>query len=247
MNKSMGIDKLMCEAVFRSLEYVKERGSMLTLGRQGIHVHPDVINMFLEENKYVDLKDKYVWGYCEELFKDIGFSRVDSLDYSNYENASIIHNFNTPVSNELHCKYSLILDGGTTEHLFNTPQVCENIINLLEIGGVYVSVTPNNNLSGHGIYQFSPEFFLSAFSLKYGMEVQELYLAKVESKFKDWLNVNDRRGGKNGRNITKFDGDTHVCIIAIIRKVTNERENLLVNSPNQYSYENVDWAAAGGV
>ena len=237
----MGIDKLMCEAAFRSLTYVKEKENMLTLGRQGIHVHPHIINLFLDKNNYSHLQNKYEWGYCENLFKDIGFNSVESLDYSLYEGASIIHNFNTPVSKNLHGKYNLIMDGGTIEHLFNIPQVCENIINLLDINGVYVSVIPNNNLSGHGIYQFSPEFFLSAFSRKYGMEVQELYLAKVESDFTDWINVNDHKSESNGRNITKFDGNTHVCIISIIKKVSNERENLISNSPNQYSYENNSW------
>ena len=50
---------------------------------------------------------------------------------------------------------------------------------LLEIDGIFCSVTCNNNFSGHGMYQFSPEFFLSTLTPKYGMEIKELFIAKI--------------------------------------------------------------------
>jgi SAM-dependent methyltransferase len=174
---------------------------------------------------------------------DLGFENIDSIDNSPYEGASIIHNMNNPIPNHLIQRYDYILDAGTTEHIFNIPQVCENIIDLLSPEGIYVSITPNNNLSGHGIYQFSPEFYLSAYSKKYGMEVKELYIGKVGSGINEWINVNDFNEKNDGRNISKFDTTEHVYIIAIIQKLTidYERENLITNSPNQYSYENIDW------
>lgn len=237
----MGVDYTGCEAIFRSFKYITNKKNVLTLGRQGIHIHPHTIDYFLEKNGWAHLKNKYHWGFCEPLFTDIGFETVDSIDNSSYEGASIIHNMNQPIPTQYHNRYDYILDAGTTEHIFNTPQVCENIINALTIGGVYVSIIPNNNLSGHGIYQFSPEFFLSAYSPKYGMEVQELYLAKVGSGYDTWIHVNDFNAAENGRNTSRFESTDHVYIIAIIRKVSNDRLNLITNSPNQYSYENIDW------
>ena len=133
-------------------------------------------------------------------------------------------------------KYDFILDGGTIEHIFNAAQVCQNIIDMLEIGGVYVSITPNNNFSGHGMYQFSPEFYLSAFSKEYGMNVMELYLAKVGTGIEEWINVNSYQGG---RNVTTFGTNEPVYIIAIIKKSSNGK-NVLLHPPNQYSYE-IDW------
>jgi hypothetical protein len=236
----MGIDYAVCEAIFQSLKYVTNKKNALTLGRQGIHIPPTTVDYFLDKYKYPDLKNKYHWGFCEQLFTDIGFENVDSLDNSSYEGASIIHNMNNPIPCDFK-KYDYILDAGTIEHIFNTPQVCENIINLLNIDGIFVSITPNNNLSGHGIYQFSPEFYLSAFSKKYGMEVQELYIGKVNSGINEWINVNNFNERENGRNTSKFDTLDHVYTIAIIKKISNDRENLITNSPNQYSYENIDW------
>ena len=174
----MGIDYTGCDCIFRSLSYVKNKTNLLTLGRQGIHIPPHTVDFFLENNNLSHLKNRYHWGFCEQFFNDLGFQNIDSLDNSTYEGATIIHNMNKPVPPGLK-KYDYILDAGTIEHIFNTPQVCENIINLLNVDGIYVSITPNNNQSGHGIYQFSPEFYLSAFSRKYGMEVQALYLAKA--------------------------------------------------------------------
>lgn len=236
----MGIDYTGCEAVFRSLQYVKNKRQLLTLGRQGIHTHPQDIDAFLAKYHFPHLQGNYHWGFCETFFTDLGFERVVSVDNSDYEGASIIHNMNTPIPHDAP-KYDYILDAGTTEHIFNTPQVCENIIQLLNVGGIYVSITPNNNLSGHGIYQFSPEFYLSAFSRPYGMEVQELYLAKVGSGFDTWIDVNNLRDCEAGRNTSRFYSNDHVYVIAIIRKISDDRLSLLTHSPNQYSYENIDW------
>ena len=177
--------------------------------------------------------------YFEALFQNMGYTVTDSIDNSAYENATIIHNLNLPLSVQgLEQRYNYVLDGGTIEHIFNCPQVCENIIDMMEVGGIYCSVTVNNNFSGHGIYQFSPEFFLSAFTPKYGMEVLELYLAEVNADREQWIDVKSFNGWRNN---TQINTQNSVYIIAIIRKISDTRESLLLNPPNQYSYESVDW------
>jgi hypothetical protein len=231
----MGIDYTGCQAILQSLKFIDNKKNAVTLGRQCIHIAPNVIHNCLD--KFSLKLNKNYSGFCEMFLKDLGFESVESIDNSSYEGASTIHNMNNPILNDF-AKYDFVLDLGTIEHVFNAPQVCENIINLLNIGGVYLSVTPNNNMSGHGMYQFSPEFYLSAFSKKYGMEIQELYIAKVGSGIEQWINVNSYG---NGRNTSKFDGNEEVYIIAIIKKISDDRENLILNSPNQFSYEQIDW------
>ena len=226
----MGIDYTVSNALLHALSYVNKKRAV-TLGRQGIHA-PDGMAHFLTKYGY---PSKQYTGFCEVFFKDMGFETVDSIDNSPFEGATIIHNMNKPIPYMQ--PYDFILDGGTIEHIFNTPQVCENIINLLNVGGVYLSITPNNNFSGHGIYQFSPEFYLSAFSEEYGMNVLELYLAKVGTGIEEWINVNSYQGG---RNTSSFHTNDEVYIIAIIQKVSTERKSLIYQSPNQYSYE-LDW------
>jgi hypothetical protein len=237
----MGIDNVALETILLSQKYIKNnKTNACCLARQQFHISKNNINFFLSKYELYHLLDKYNNNeYFERFFKDLGFENIDSIDNSTYENANIIHNMNNPIN--ITKKYQYIFDGGTIEHIYNIPQVCENIINLLDIGGVYCSVTVNNNFSGHGFYQFSPEFFLSVFRPKYGMELVKLYLAKTVSNFDSWIDVNDYNANTTGRNCANFNSSEPVYIIAIARKISDNRANLFTDSPNQYSYENIDW------
>jgi hypothetical protein len=236
----MGIDFVGLEAILLSLKYVTNKNELLTLGRQGLHLDMANINYLLTKYNFNDLIGTNTYHISEPLLRDLNFEHIDSLDNSSYEGADIIHNMNDPVPKSAK-KYNYIFDGGTIEHIFNIAQVCENIIDLLEVGGIFCSVTTNNNFSGHGIYQFSPEFFLSAFSEKYGMKVLELYLAQVNSPYDMWINVNDFKKEEGGRNCSRFNTSNQVYIVAIIQKISDTRLSLLTNAPNQYSYETIDW------
>jgi len=233
----MGIDITVLDAIFHTLPLCNNsKNNLLTLGRQGLHIRRQNFDYF--SNKYnIKFTDNIYTEFCENMFKELGFKNVESLDYSSYEKASIIHDMNKPISNDLKNKYQFILDGGTIEHIFNTPQLCENIINLLDIDGIFLSITCNNNLSGHGIYQFSPEFFLSAFNEKYGMKIIEIYLAEVNSEFNKWIRCDSYNGW---RNVSKFNSLSEVYIITIAKKITNDRLSLIDNSPQQYIYEIID-------
>lgn len=236
----MGIDPTGLNAFILSLKYIQNKNNILTLGRQKLNIHQYLFNDLFHKFNLSHLQNRYTsCEFCEHFLEDVGFKNIDSIDNSPYEGANIIHNFNLPI--EITKKYNFILDCGTTEHIFNIPQVVENIIDLLEIDGIYCSVIPNNNLSGHGIYQFSPEFFLSAYSEKYGMEIKELYLAKLGSYHEEWINVNDLKNCEGGRNCTKFNTLDEVYIIAIAKKISNVRKSIIKEPPNQYSYENIDW------
>lgn len=58
------------------------------------------------------------------------------MDISAYENADIIFDLNNPnLTNELKNRFDYILDGGTTEHVFDYPQALRNIVKMLKVGG----------------------------------------------------------------------------------------------------------------
>ena len=139
-----------------------------------------------------------------------------------------------------HAKYDFVFDGGTIEHIFNVAQVLENIVNLIEVGGVFLSVTMNNNYSGHGIYQFSPEFFLSTMKPQYGMQILKLYLAKMGSPFEEWIEITDKIKKESGTIYTPF-GAAETYLVCIAEKVSEVRDSFLTVPPQQYSYENEFW------
>jgi len=235
----MGIDLVSLEAILFSNKYIKNKNKMTTLGRQQLHVNTETINNFLKKYNLniINSCDCKIEDFCEKFFQiALQFGNVDSIDNSSYENASIIHNMNKPFN--VKNKYNYIYDGGTIEHIFNIPQVLENIISLLEIDGIYCSVTCNNNFSGHGMYQFSPELFLSSFNEKYGMKIVSLYLARNHTPFEEWIDVNSYNGY---RNLSKINTTDEIYIIVIAKKISDDRKSLVDDPPNQYNYEEIDW------
>ena len=233
----MGIDRSSLNAILLSCRHIKNKQNLLTLGRQQIHTSHEN-NIDIGDKFNINLSEIIYGNYCETFFSSIGFKNIDSIDNSNYEGSKYIHNLNYQILEDFKNKYDYIYDGGTTEHLFNIPQVFENIIDMLNIDGLFVSVTCNNNFSGHGIYQFSPELYLSILNKKYGMEIIDMYIAEVGTTNNEWKNVNSFNGS---RNTSKFNTNLETYIIIIARKISNKREFLIENCPNQYSYEQHDW------
>ena len=56
--------------------------------------------------------------YSETFFTKLGFESVDSIDFSPFENASIIQDLSAPLAPELENRFDVIYDGGTCEHIF---------------------------------------------------------------------------------------------------------------------------------
>ena len=242
----MGLDKTSIEAIFISQGWDIPKKKMLMLGRQAIHTSSDVLyflgnkygfsftdNVFSIQ-EYVKELERYEY-FSENFFKELGFDSVESLDNSDYECPTHIQNMNLPLNPELKGKFSFVFDGGTTEHIFNSVQCYQNIIDLLEVGGIFLSVTCNNNFSGHGFYQFSPEFFISCFREEYGMELLDLHIAKNNSTNEEWVRVNSLDDQPAKRNTTKIHGTDETYIITIARKIS-EGKRLISHPPNQYSY-----------
>ncbi|MBR5914272.1 MAG: class I SAM-dependent methyltransferase [Selenomonadaceae bacterium] len=108
------------------------------------------------------------------LFRALGFSEVHAMDISSYENADIIFDLNDhELPNELKNSFDYILDGGTTEHVFDYPQVLRNIVNMLKVGGKIFHYIPTFGWTNHGYYSLSPSL-LADFYQSNGFLVEEL-------------------------------------------------------------------------
>ena len=113
---------------------------------------------------------------ADDVLRPLGFTKIDTMDASDYEGANVIHDLNRPVPLELHEKYDLVWDGGTLEHIFNFPGALENAMRMVKVGGHMVLHTPANNQCGHGFYQFSPELFFRVFVPENGFELLRIYM-----------------------------------------------------------------------
>lgn len=114
--------------------------------------------------------------YSEEFLHSLGAKSIDTFDASDYEGASHVWDMNLPIPEDFKSKYSLVIDSGSLEHIFNFPQAIRNCIEMVKEGGHMIGVTPSNNFLGHGFYQFSPELFYRIFSKENGFVLVKMWL-----------------------------------------------------------------------
>ena len=156
-------------------------GRVATIGRQNLFVRPSEVSRLCQEfsDLGVSIEDTpTVFGdYCERFLKHcLGSDTVDSIDFSDYEQASVLHDMNYPIPTDMHGAYDVVIDAGSLEHIFNIPVAFANCMQMVRKGGYVFLFLPANNLCGHGFYQFSPEFFYRVFNKDNGFEVQSLVL-----------------------------------------------------------------------
>jgi len=227
----MGIDF----HVFNFLASTKnqEFKKTLTIGRQSIHLSSKDISILAKKHKALwNIRDNLI---VEEfidfvLVKHFGATSVKSLDYSDYEKASITHDLNQPVDKSLHGKFDTIIDSGSLEHIFDIKKAFENCMNLCKVGGQIFHISPADNFSGHGFWQISPELFFSLYSAKNGFQIEEIYIASLSNKSKVFKILRP----KAGHRITLYS--TSPCYILVKARKIND-VNIL--SVQQSDYEHI--------
>lgn len=151
-----------------------------TIGRQAIQVSFNALKAIL--NSYSIHKTDYDVnkllkdndGFADSLLKMLGANEICSIDASPYEGASIIHNMNYPIGNDLKEAFSVVIDSGTLEHIFDFPRAIKNCMEMVRISGHFICITPTNNFMGHGFYQFSPELFYGIFTKENGFNLEKM-------------------------------------------------------------------------
>ena len=220
------------------LNYSKTRGvdfsKTLTLGRQQIFLTDESRRNLLKQFNVQRLPENA--GFAEPLFYLLGAKEVESIDYSDFEDATIIHNLNDQVSQPHLNAYSAVFDGGTLEHVFNFPVAVKNCMDMLRVGGHFVAITPTNNYSGHGFYQFSPELFFALFTPAHGFNLKLLAIVveNQEKEVAEWFEVKDPKTTGGRVTITNFNPTSLMVIAEKIR----ETESLTLK-PFQSDYQSI--------
>ena len=166
----MGLDL----TALKFLNSIKKKplGHVITIGRQNIKVHSSMIKKILK------ISNEYKYGdFCESLLlKHFGASKVDSLDFSNFEGATHIADLNLPLPEKFHGVYDTVINFGTLQYIFNVPEALKNCSALCKKGGQILHVMPSNNFSDGGFYQFSAELLFSLYSKMNGYIETEVFL-----------------------------------------------------------------------
>jgi hypothetical protein len=152
---------------------------VLMVGRQSLFFHRTDLRQLA---KLCPGKlESYTWGeYADRFFMEcLHTSRPNSLDYSAFEGADILHDLNQPVPDHLKERYNAVIEAGTLEHIFNFPAAIANLMQMTRVGGTIFASTVANNLCGHGFYQFSPELIFRIFSAENGFRLGRVLAAKA--------------------------------------------------------------------
>lgn len=234
----MGFDKTGLKLLIHSKQIGVNFDKVLTIGRQ---------ELFLKKKEFQKLADKIdlpkpafedVFSnnkYSEPFLKLLGANTIDSLDASQYEGATIVHDLNLPIPVDLKSKYTLIIDGGSLEHIFNFPAAIKNCMNAVTKGGHFIGITPANNFFGHGFYQFSPELYWRIFSEVNGFRMIKMYFY-VHRKCACIFEVSDPLKVK--RRITMIN--SFPSYLFVIAQKINDVE-VFGQVPQQSDYENISW------
>lgn len=184
--------------------------SVLMLGRQQLYINHETIHKLFPEVS----SDMVASKYAEPFFKMLGANEIVSLDYSDYEQAQLIHDLNKPIPEALKNNFTVVFDGGTLEHVFNFPSAIRNCMDMVKPGGHFVGISPCNNQCGHGLYQFSPELFYSIFSEQHGFRVKIMYLAvDIADEKREWYEVANPQIVRS-RVVFKNTSPTYLMVVA---------------------------------
>ncbi len=152
----------------------------VTVGRQSLKVPEADLRGFATRLKAADPRAAIGARYAEPFLTGLlGARTVQSIDYSDYQEASIVHDLNQPIPAALHRRFDALIDGGSLEHIFDVRQALANYMTLVRAGGSIFLYTPANNLCGHGFYQYSPEFFYRVFSADNGYAIETVTLVET--------------------------------------------------------------------
>lgn len=119
------------------------------------------------------------------FFKLLGVTDSKALDCSAYERADFVHDLNEPAPESLKSRFSLILDGGSLEHIFDVRTALKNIAFMLKPGGRVIHFVPSNNFLNHGFYQFSPTLFYDYYGANRFADLRG-YLAEESRYLEGW-------------------------------------------------------------
>jgi SAM-dependent methyltransferase len=188
----MGIDINTAKFLISAYEDGVRFENSLTLGRLSLFVDEKNCKLLQKELDRVVPGHKASLiskGWAEPLIRALGATQFDSMDKSDFEGATVLHDMNLPIAQEHHQKFDLVCDGGTLEHIFNFPTAIQNAMEMVKVGGHLIIQTPTNNWSGHGFYQFSPELYYRVLSEENGFRVKRMVI--FEWGANKWYEVAD--------------------------------------------------------
>jgi hypothetical protein len=174
---------------------------------------------FLQENEY-----------SEKFFTLLGAQQISSVDASDFEGATHIHDMNMPLHEDLRGRFSVVHDSGTLEHIFNFPMALKNCMEMVAAGGHFTQVSNANNFMGHGFWQISPELIYRVFSPANGFLVETVLLHELVPGG-GWYFASDP---EEFRHRVELCNSRPTCILTVAKRVAHVE--VFASMPQQSDY-----------
>lgn len=175
----MGISKDAVKLLIHEAKREPFKGNALMLGKQNVRITQKELELIAKRFQF-HLSDKPMGDTLStdpglrsrgcisdnSLFVQLGFSDCKAIDYSNFEGAEYLHDFNNLInkSSPILNSFDFIFDSGTLEHILHLPNALKNIFLLLKNEGRIYHLVPSSNHMNHGFHMFSPLFFEEYYS-----------------------------------------------------------------------------------
>lgn len=204
-----------CFYALASREKTKTRRSLKDIDRfLSKHIPPSIYDKDaffrkLEKARAANFPDE---RYSEPFFELLGANTVDSIDISDYEEATVISDLSFPVSDSLKNKYSCVFDGGVLNSVFDYKTALNNAMQMVKIGGHLILTTPGNDYFGHGFYQLSPELFYSVLREENGYS--DTYVYTYNATNGNWYYCENPRVRKCKCEISPRWGKVQLCVVS---------------------------------
>jgi hypothetical protein len=227
----------------RSLLYSKKVGIDFSrtamIGRQMYFLSPSELESALQSFGYQlsshDIHQLLTTSarYIEPILSLLGAKLIHSFDCTGYEGATHLHDMNCAVPDSVKGQYSLVIDSGTLEHVFNYPVAIKNCMDMLAVDGTCLLITPANSFCGHGFYQFSPELFFNIFTPVNGFQIQDVIVFE-DKPFAPWFSVRSPMAVKQR---VMLQSGRPIYLLVMAKKIANA--DVFRTTPQQSDYVTV--------
>lgn len=185
----MGISMIPGLFMARHRAAVKDKTLGIILGRQKFHMPERRMARFLSHlnAQGLDLTEADITqpdGFTETFFARLGYPVIEAMDFTAQEGAQHLHDLNLPLRPDLHGKFDVVIDGGTTEHIFHIGTALDTCHQLLKPGGIMMSFVAGDGWFGHGFFQTGPDVPWRYWHHARGYEMLEVSLAPRKSPSK---------------------------------------------------------------
>ena len=211
-----------------------------TLGRQGFDCAPRRfrraardfgIRATAEEIERCFQRAPFGPLYADQFLRLLGAREIVSVDLSDFEGATMLHDLNEPFP-ETECgRFNVVLDGGTLEHIFDYPAALRHCLELVGEGGHFITIAPAHNHMGHGFYQLSPELFFRVLNEQNGFALRKIVLYDSSKTDADFFQVDDP--AKTGKR-TELISDRPMLLAVIAQRIAVKP--ILARLPQQSDY-----------